>query len=487
MTAPSLESAFRRASPRLNPKPIAPLGAAIVTAIALFWIAAFFLAIRGSGLAAWSMGVAFIVYDFAHVSFIAIEARKLFLAAPPPQAGAPPSVGVIVAAYNEAAALGPTLDALLAQTHPPEQIFLADDGSEDGSAAEIAARYGLTVPPLGGVSRSAVAPTLQWLRLPHRGKARTLNAALDVVATEIVVTVDADTKLAPDAIAEIRRAFAEEPALVVGGGVLEPRCRGGVGARTFQTFQRFEYIRNFLARFAWSEVQSLLLISGAFAAFRVSAVREVGGFDPECLTEDYELIHRLHRAARQRGQPAAVQIVGRAFASTDAPSTLPAFLRQRRRWFAGFLQTQYWNRDLIGDRRYGALGLAMLPFKCLDAAAPLYGLAAFALLLVLAASGDVGALAPATGVALAKLGFDLVNMAYGIEAYRRWTGERTPRRLALALGCLLIEPFTFQPLRHLGAAWGWATFVRGRMEWGRMSRPAAAQGRTAKNSSTPSL
>ena len=52
-------------------------------------------------------------------------------------------------------------------------------------------------------------------------------------------------------MADIRRAFAD-PALVVAGGVLEPRCRGGALASALQTFQRYEYVRNFLARFAWS-------------------------------------------------------------------------------------------------------------------------------------------------------------------------------------------------------------------------------------------
>ncbi len=469
----SLDAAFRRVSPRLNPKPIAPFGAAMITAIGLFWVLAFVSAFRSHSLAAWSIGVAFVVYDLAQLVFVGVKARNLFSEAPVADGGGPVTVGVVIAAYNEAPALAATLDALFAQTSPIDEIWLADDGSEDESAAVLTQRYGLTAPALGDVATSSATPALRWLRLPHRGKARTLNAALDHVASDVVVTVDADTLLAPDAIANIRRAFGADPALIVAGGVLEPRCRGDVVASALQAFQRFEYVRNFLGRYAWSELESLLLISGAFAAFRTSAVREVGGFDPACLVEDYELIHRLHRRARERGEVAKVRILGQAFASTDAPATIPAFLRQRRRWFAGFLQTQYWNRDMVGAPRYGALGLAMLPFKCLDAAAPLYGLTAFALLLVFVATGRFSALLPAGGIALAKLGFDLANMAYSLEAYRRWTGARTPRRLGLALLCLLVEPFSFQPLRHLGAARGWASLLRGRTEWGQASRGAA--------------
>ncbi len=205
MTAPSLETAFRRASPRLNPQPIAPLGAAIMTAIVLFWLAAFVSAFRSHGLAAWSIGVAFIFYDLAHLVFIGVQARKLFAAAPASAAAAPVSVGVVVAAYNEAAALGPTLDALLAQTSPPDQITPRRRRlrRRQRRRARGALRLWLA-------RRSAGRRGARWRRRSIgcacriAAKRATLNAALDQVATEVVVTVDADTRLAPDAIADIR-------------------------------------------------------------------------------------------------------------------------------------------------------------------------------------------------------------------------------------------------------------------------------------------
>ena len=464
-----LEAAFRLNSPRLSPRRAAPFGVGVFALAAIFWIVAIVAAFRGEGLLAFAVGVASIVYDFTQLSFVAVQARKLFRAAPASALAPALTLTVIVAAYDEARALPATLDALLAQTYPARQILIADDGSQDATANVLATRYGLTTPRLGEV---ASCGSVHWLRLPHRGKARTLNAALERVTGEIMLTVDADTLLAPDALAQIARAFAD-PLLIVGGGVLEPRCRGGAVGAVLQTFQRYEYVRNFLGRFAWSQLDCLLLISGAFAAFRTAAVREVGGFDPQSLVEDYELIHRLHRTARDAGRSAKVEIVGAAFATTDAPANVPAFLRQRRRWFAGFLQTQYWNRDMIGSPRYGALGLAMLPVKCLDAAQPLYGLAGFVLLVGFLATGRWEALAPATGATVVKIVIDLANMAYGLEAHRRWTGGRARRRLGLGLLCVLVEPFTFQPLRYLGAVRGWASLLAGDLRWGRTSRLAA--------------
>ena len=468
--ATPLEAAFRVISPRLSPRPASTLGASVFAVAAIFWIVAIVAAFRGAGLLAFAVGVVSIAFDFTQLSFVAVQARKLFKASPSPVAPPALTLTVIIAAYNEAEALPATLDRLLAQTHPADQILVADDGSQDETAAVLSDRYGLMTPRWGDLSTNA---GVSWLRLPHRGKARTLNAALERTTGEIVVTVDADTLLDPDALAEIRRAFAD-PALIVGGGVLEPRCRGGIVGAALQTFQRYEYVRNVLGRFAWGELDSLLLISGAFAAFRTCAVREVGGFDPQCLVEDYELIHRLHRAARDAGREAKVRIVGSAFATTDAPASVPAFLRQRRRWFAGFLQAQYWNRDMICAKRYGALGMAMLPVKCLDAVQPFYGLAGFSLLVVFGLTGRWEAFLPATGATLAKIAVDLVNMVYGLEAYRRWTGGRARRRLGLGVLCILVEPFTFQPLRYLGAARGWASLLAGDLGWGRMSRVTPA-------------
>ncbi|MBN9993929.1 hypothetical protein JJD03_15080, partial [Listeria monocytogenes] len=78
------------------------------------------------------------------------------------------------------------------------------------------------------------------------------------------------------------------PALVAATGVLAPICGPDLQGRFFEWFQTYEYVRNFLSRHAWERLNSLLLISGAFAAFRRDAVVAVGGFDPDCMVEDYE-------------------------------------------------------------------------------------------------------------------------------------------------------------------------------------------------------
>jgi cellulose synthase/poly-beta-1,6-N-acetylglucosamine synthase-like glycosyltransferase len=217
-------------------------------------------------------------------------------------------------------------------------------------------------------------------------------------------------------------------------------------------------------------LNGLLLISGAFAAFRRDAVAVVGGFDPDCLVEDYELIHRLHRWSIEHQLGWTVQVIGAARARTDAPETIMTFLRQRRRWFAGFLQTQRWNRDMTGNRRFGWLGTAMMPVKALDTLQPIYGLTAFALLIGFVAAGRYALAFPILLVMIAKVIIDLCFHLWSLGLYRKWTGDQQSEGTCKAILASIFEPFSFQLLRHAGAAWGWWTFLTGQQSWGRQSR-----------------
>jgi len=225
-------------------------------------------------------------------------------------------------------------------------------------------------------------------------------------------------------------------------------------------------VRAFISRIAWMRAGALLLVSGALAGFRREALLRVGSFDVNCLVEDYELIHRLHRYAYEHGLAWHVGVLGEVRGRTDAPATLVSFLRQRRRWFAGFLQTQYWNRDMTGNARYGALGRLMLPIKAVDTMQPIYGLTAFVLLLRFLFTGHYTILIPVLVIILSKILIDLWFHLWSVRLYTHWIGERTTAaRMSLAALAALAEPFSFQLMRHAGAAWGWLSFIAGRHRW----------------------
>jgi cellulose synthase/poly-beta-1,6-N-acetylglucosamine synthase-like glycosyltransferase len=475
----SLEQAFANASPRRHRITTPWRSAVIHASVLLLWVALFLRAFAGSrGLFAWSAGIVYVGYDTILLAFVFLKTFALIRL---PKAAAPTvrqtpmrkTLGVIVAAHNEAAVLPATIAALYAQTDPPDEILIADDGSTDATPSCLRPFFGGALPAPGALSDEAQAhPGLRWLRLKHGGKARALNEAILRMRADVVVTVDADTLLDRDALSAMRQAFGADPLLVAATGVLVPVCAPGTSGRIFEWFQTYEYIRNFLSRYAWMQLNSLLLISGAFAGFSRLALLDVGGFDTDCLVEDYELIHRLLRysTAHEKGWRSAV--VGHAVARTDAPADAGAFLRQRRRWFGGFLQTQFWYRDMVGERRYGWLGLAMLPVKAIDTMQPVYGLGAFFLLLFFLVTGQLGVLLPAAGIMGAKIAIDLAFHLWSVFLYRHWLGRSGGGHLSGAFVAALAEPFTFQLFRHLGAALGWVVFLRGHSTWGTRRRLA---------------
>ena len=475
-SAASLEQALALASPRILPRATTLISVTIHLSVMALWFVLFARAFFLHGALAWSTGIAYILYDTILLLFVGWKTLPLLRPRERPldvtePVGHLPSLGVIVASHNEASVLPITLNALLNQIHGPAQIVIADDGSSDDTAQLLIRHFGLIAPAEGELSApSALYPQLLWLRVPHGGKARALNTAITVMTTDTVMTVDADTLLAGDATFAMRRAFALSPNLVAAAGILVPVCSKTVSGRLFQWFQTYEYMRNFIARYAWMRADSLLLISGAFASFRRDALLAVGGFDPLCLVEDYELIHRLRRYSVDHGLNWDVRVVGNAHAQTDAPSTLTTFMRQRRRWFAGFLQTQYWNRDMTGNRRYGTLGMLMLPVKAVDTVQPLYGLTAFVLLLGFVFGGHGAIVLSIFSVIGAKTLFDLLFYVWSIHLYRRWTGDSKSSSIGMAMLAALAEPFTFQLLRHVGATLGWLQFVRGGRVWGKQHR-----------------
>jgi hypothetical protein len=123
---------------------------------------------------------------------------------------------------------------------------------------------------------------------------------------------------------------------------------------------------------------------------------------------------------------------------------------------------------MIGNGRYGALGTAMLPVKALDTVQPLYGLAAFGLLATFIATGNLRIAIPVIIAMAAKVVIDLGWLLWSLRLYRQWTGRRIGAGGALLAA--LVEPFTFQLLRHVGAAWGWVVFLTGRQVWGVSTR-----------------
>jgi hypothetical protein len=125
---------------------------------------------------------------------------------------------------------------------------------------------------------------------------------------------------------------------------------------------------------------------------------------------------------------------------------------------------------MVGDARYGRVGTLMLPLKAMDALQPIYGLTAFGLLVVYLATGRLSVALPVGGVIGAKIMLDFALHLWFVHLYRGWSAGRTRATLGAAFLAALVEPFSFQLLRHTAAAWGWLTLLTGQRSWGRQRR-----------------
>lgn len=410
---------------------------------------------------AWSLGLLYVAYDTSLLIFIFYKTFRL-----QPQLGvqtALPSIGVIIPARNEASIISACLDALLVQGGVIQSIIVADDGSTDHSPALLRTVYG--VPEGMGLQQSLTHRTLHVLRLEHQGKACALNAAWPLIDADIVVTLDADTIVAADAIAALATAFAQDPHLAAAGGVLKPRCAPRWSSRFFEFSQHFEYIYSFIARAAWMNSRALLLVSGAFAAYRRDVLQQLNGFDPHSMVEDYEINHRLYRYAYEHNTNWSIGVVAGAYAVTDTPANMTNFFHQRRRWFAGFLQTQFANLDMTANSKFGVIGRFMLPLKAFDTIQPLIGAAALGVLMGLIVMQS-SILRVVFSIILAKLIIDLLFNLWGLYLYHRWINQRlTAQQWPQALIYTLLTPFGFQWLRHIGACLGWWSYLTKKLHW----------------------
>jgi len=301
------------------------------------------------------------------------------------------TVTLAMAAHNEQDVIVDAVNATLKQSQQVEQIIVVNDGSTDQTFVVLQDHFALRpMSQVQGGYQSTTHSNLIVIDKPHGGKAVALNTALGLTITDLFITVDADSILADDAISYMVDGMAADPKVVAAGGMVKAingywgDARNGnyVGLPSgmLAKLQWVEYATGFVWRFGWAKLNIQLLLSGSFSGFQTRILRAVGGFDPTSLTEDYEVCYRLHAYCRQQGIDYAIVTLSDALCYTLVPDTLIGYLRQRIRWFQGFLQTLWRYRRYILRPSYGWFGVFALPIKVIDALSPLLAVLAATLI-----------------------------------------------------------------------------------------------------------
>ena len=368
---------------------------------------------------------------------------------------------VLIAAHNERSCLFDTLASVFGQAGVALQVIVASDGSTDGMNEALIERYRLKNE--GGSRWVGTDVPLSLLALPKLGKGGVLNAALAQASAPVCATLDADTRLAPGALRALVEVFQDEAVAAAGGFVY---VRNAATGPWIVRYQYWEYVKNFMWRIGLAKLGVCLQVSGAFGAFRTRILRSLGGFSGTSLVEDYEVIYRLHERLRLAGETYRVEVVPEAVAYTDSPDTVPSFVHQRTRWFAGFLQTLWEYRRMVGDRRMGAVGWLMLPIKCVDAVLPVWGFLSLAILLAAAVGGSAHWQRAGLGLFALRWTVDLLLSLVMWNWHRRLFPDRRHALNRWRLGLhMASEGLVFNWFRQVAVLNAYSWFVRRVQRW----------------------
>jgi cellulose synthase/poly-beta-1,6-N-acetylglucosamine synthase-like glycosyltransferase len=254
------------------------------------------------------------------------------------QPGFHPPVSVLIPAYNEQEVIVSTVQSALDCDYPHLEVVVVDDGSTDRTPELLDTRFGHD-------------PRVRIIHQPNRGKSAALTHALREAHSQILITIDADTTIAPNAIDRLVRHFADPHVGAVAGNV-----KVGNRNRWLTRWQALEYITSQnLEKRAFDLLNCIPVVPGALSAWRAEAIASAGGFTSDTVAEDTDLTIAIRRTGWR------ITYDEEAIGWTEAPETADALIRQRFRWTFGTLQSFWKHRDTLGRPKYGMLGFVALP------------------------------------------------------------------------------------------------------------------------------
>lgn len=408
-----------------------------------------------------------------------------------------PSLSIIAPAYNEGATIVENVRSLLNIYYNNNEIIIVNDGSKDNSLEKLIEVYSLEkveidiveslrTKKIKGIYKS-INPVYRKLIVIDKvngGKADALNVGINVASNKYIVCIDVDCILEQDAMLKLTKPFLEVGAarMIASGGVVRiaNSCevidgkiyRVHLPKQFLPRMQVLEYIRAFLlGRMAWTRMNGLLLISGAFGAFDREIVIKVGGYNTATVGEDMELVVRMRRYMEEQEMPYQVAYIPDPLCWTEAPSSFKILGRQRNRWTRGTIQTLQIHKKMFFNKRYGVLGLLSYPYWFFfEFLAPLIEFGGFIAFLVMAMLGLMDwkyFLALLVFLYSFAFLFSVFAILMEVLTYNQYKRRNEIIKLVLTA---LVEPFIFHPFVVWSAVKGNIDLLRKKESWGEMSR-----------------
>ncbi|MBI1955162.1 MAG: glycosyltransferase family 2 protein [Acidobacteria bacterium] len=409
-----------------------------------------------------------------------------------------PPVSILVPTYNEELSAAETVRSLLRLDYPELEVVVINDGSRDDTLGVLRREFSLVPTRLAGRPEipcspirelyvSSEEPRLLVIDKKNGGKSDALNAGLNFARSPYFCTVDADVVLESDALLRVMAPVLDSRALVIASGGIVRVANGcqiergkvrqvSLPRKGVEVLQVVEYLRGFLfGREAWSALQALLIISGAFGVFSRRVALEIGGYRRDTVGEDMDLVVRMHCHLREAGQPYRILFVPDPVCWTEVPSDFRTLVRQRARWQKGLLDVLWRHRRMLFNPRYGRPGLLGFPYQVMvELLGPVIELVGLASIL---ASTFVGLLSQGAMLYLLLFGY-LAGTIISVAAVL--LEELTYRRYASFLDLLRLLAYTFLdffPYRQfliLCRIWGMVDYFRRPHSWGAQQRKGFA-------------
>lgn len=225
-----------------------------------------------------------------------------------------PPVSILIPCYNEAENIEETIAVLLQQKYPHFEIIAINDGSKDNTL-EILLRLAEQHPQLRVVNLHT-----------NQGKAMGLRTAALLANSELLVCIDGDALLAPEAVAWLVKPFLDNPG--VGAITGNPRIRNRSTLLGRIQVGEFSAIVGMIKR-AQRTYGRVFTVSGVIAAFRKSALHDVGYWSNDMITEDIDISWKLQLAGW------SILYEPNALCWVLMPETLQGLWKQRVRWAQG--------------------------------------------------------------------------------------------------------------------------------------------------------
>lgn len=405
-----------------------------------------------------------------------------------------PAITVIAPAFNEASTILGSLQSMLALQYPQFDIIIVNDGSTDATLDMLRAELAL-VPvdepyeellphkPIRQIYCSSINPRFWVIDKENGGKADSQNAGVNLARTPLFCIVDGDTLLEQDALIRAVQPFVDDPerTIAVGGSL---RIANGSRTRSGQVqkidlpekllprIQIVEYFRSFLmARLAWSKINCLMIISGAFGLFRKDVINEIGGYTLGSMGEDLDIVIRLHRHMRDMKRAYRIAFVPEPMCWTEVPESLKVLSRQRARWQNGALDCFFRYRGMALNPRYGRVGmLGFMQMVIVDLAGPIvevlgyFTVPLFWALGVLSYESLFAYVAIVFGVGVFVSIASLILAEVQLRPYPR------PLHLLELGSAAILENFGYRQLHNFWRLRGYWQYLRKKNEWGEMPR-----------------